>query len=57
MQVSATEQVELTENVMHSDSPEAKNRAIQIASNCNSGRFVVLIRKQKTLSNQTLNLL
>jgi len=31
----------ITENVMHSDSPEAKNRAIQIASNCNSGRFVV----------------
>ena len=31
----------ITENVIHSDNPEAKSRAIQIASNCNSGRFVV----------------
>lgn len=31
----------ITENVLHSDDPEAKNTAIQIAGNCNSGRFVV----------------
>ena len=31
--------------VRHSDDPEAKKAAIQIASNCNSGRFVVWDKK------------
>lgn len=38
----------ITENVLHSDDPEAKNIAIQIASNCNSGRFVVYDKETGT---------
>ena len=34
--------------VLQSDNPEAKKTAIQIASNCNSGRFVVWDKKTKT---------
>jgi CDGSH-type Zn-finger protein len=34
--------------VLQSDNPEDKKTAIQIASNCNSGRFVVWDKKTKT---------
>ena len=41
MQVFAPVPAELDILFRNSDNPEAKKTAIQIASNCNSGRFVV----------------